>query len=289
MNNIGELAQIHDFNIVAIIGEIATLVLCILKYKYNGVKSLKIIFYSMVIVETLLMCFMDYGTFQIAVAYLLSIVLLPELIIRISKYPNVWANILKYAFAFMFIGGMSLYFYCHYIEVAQAINGLSKENSLSWAKNALWFHKVFYIVISSVIDVGWMFYGRGNSDVFFRLPEAQYPWAVFGFWLLHIIAFLTAVSAMLIRFGDNLLRWVRTKIQVSCVDLIFGVNADSLAFSRKIANTGDNMLVYVDSIVSEDYKASIKNLGGIIYSDAFRCKCSKRDCLVPEKNPYREE
>ncbi|MBR0034964.1 MAG: hypothetical protein IJP54_04760 [Synergistaceae bacterium] len=62
-----------------------------------------------------------------------------------------------------------------------------------------------------------------------------------------------------------MLRWVRAKTQVSCVDLVFGLNEDSLAFSRNIANTGDNMLVFVDSIVSEDYETSIHNLGGIIY------------------------
>ena len=28
------------------------------------------------------------------------------------------------------------------------------------------------------------------------------------------------------------------------------------------------MLVYVDSVVSEDYKASIQNIGGLVYSSA---------------------
>ena len=45
-----------------------------------------------------------------------------------------------------------------------------------------------------------MFYGRGNTSVFFTLPEAKDLLFVFVFWFLHIIAFLTAVSALLIRF-----------------------------------------------------------------------------------------
>lgn len=221
----------------------------------------------MLVAETLLMCFMSYGAFQIAVACILSIVLFPELMIYISKYPNKRTKLLKWAFLLMFIGGMILYFYCNYKGLELAISDSSDDNPLSWAKNASWFYKVFYVVISSVMDVGWMFYGRGNAGVFFKLQEAKDPLFVFVFWLLHIVAFLTAVSALLIRFGDNLLRWVRTKTQVSCVDLVFGINADSLAFSRNIANTGNNMLVYVDSVVSEDYKTSIQNLGGLIYSD----------------------
>ena len=55
----------------------------------------------------------------------------------------------------------------------------------------------------SVIDVGMMFYGRGNSDVFYKLPEASEPLIVLVFWLLHMIAFFTASSALLIRFGDD--------------------------------------------------------------------------------------
>lgn len=34
------------------------------------------------------------------------------------------------------------------------------------------------------------------------------------------------------------------------------------------------MLVFVDSIVSEDYETSIHNLGGIIYSDANAFKAA---------------
>lgn len=287
MNNIEELAQVYGLNIAATLGGAVILMLCILKYKYNGIKSLKIAFYSMVVVETLLMSFMNYGASQIAVACVLSVVLLPELIILMSKYPNERTNLLKWAFVLMFIGGMILYFYCNYRGLELAISASSKDNPLDWAKNASWFYKVFYVIISSIMDVGWMFYGRGNASVFFILPEAKDPLFVFVFWFLHIVAFFTAVSALLIRFGDNLLRWVRTKTQVSCVDLIFGINEDSLAFSRNIANTGNNMLVFVDSIVSEDYESSIKNLGGLIYSDADALKATAeflKEIHIEKKN-----
>ena len=112
-----------------------------------------------------------------------------------------------------------------------------------------------------------LFYGRGNADVFFSLPEIKSTSLVFAFLSLHVVAFLTAISTLLIRFGDNLLRWGRTKTQVTCVNLVLGINADSLAFSRNIVSTGDNLLVYVDSVVSEDYEVSIQRFRGVIYSD----------------------
>lgn len=268
MNNIGELAQVQGLNFAATLVGVFLLLLCVLKHNYNGVTYLKKAFYSMAVAEIFLMIFMNYGAFQVAMACILSIALFPELIILMSKYPNERTNILKWAFLFMFIGGMAFYFYCHYRGLELPIDYTSKNNPLAWAENASWGYKVLYVVISSVMDVGWMFYGRGNADVFFSLPEAKDPLFVLIFWVLHIVAFLTALSALLIRFGDSLLRWVRTKTQVSCVDLVFGINADSLAFSRNIANSGDNMLVYVDSVVSEDYETSIKSLGGLVYSNA---------------------
>lgn len=287
MNNIGELAHVYGLNIATTLGGIATLVMCILKHKYNGVKSLKKAFYSMVVVEMIFMSFMNYGAYQIAVACILSIVLFLELIILMSKYPNGRTTFLKWAFILMFVGGMSLYFYCNYRGLELPIDETSKNNPLAWAKNASWGYKVFYVVISSIMDVGWMFYGRGNANVFFRLPEAKYPLFVLVFWILHLVAFLTALSALLIRFGDNLLRWVRTKTQVSCVDLVFGINVDSIAFSRNIANSGDNMLVYVDSMIREDYEASIKKLGGLVYSgtDALEAKDSfLKEIHIDKKN-----
>lgn len=287
MNNIGELAQVDYLNILATLGGIATLVLCILKLNYNGVKSLKKAFYSMVVVEMIFISFMNYGAFQIAVACILSIVLFLELIILMSKYPNGRTTFLKWAFILMFVGGMSLYFYCNYKGLELPIDNTSKNNPLGWAKNASWGYKLFYVVISSVMDVGWMFYGRGNADIFFRLPIAKDPLYALVFWVLHFVAFLTFLSALFIRFGDSLLKWVRTKTQVSCVDLVFGINSDSIAFSRNIADTGDNMLVYVDSMISEDYEASIKNLGGLVYSgtDALEAKDSfLKEIHIDKKN-----
>ena len=238
MNNIVELVQVHGLNIAATLVGIAILGLLRLKYKYNGIKSLKTAFYSMLVAEILLMSFMNYGDAQIAVAWFLSIILLIDMIILISQYPNGRTMFLKWAFIFMFIVGMAFYFYCHYRSLDPAIIALSKDNSLTWTNNASGLYKVFYVVIKSVMDVGWMFYGRGNADVFFSLPEAKYLSLVLLFWLLHIIAFLTAVSTLLIRFGDNLLRWVRTHTQVSCVDLVFGINEDSTRFQQKYRKYG---------------------------------------------------
>ena len=86
------------------------------------------------------------------------------------------------------------------------------------------------------IDVGMMFYGRNNSEVFYSLPESEDPRYVFGF---------TASSALIILFGDNFLRRFRwTKTKVSDVELIFGINDSAIIVGRNIADVEGSMLVY---------------------------------------------
>ena len=203
-------------------------------------------------------------------AVLISAPLFLVLIAYMSKHPEKNTKPLKWLFLIMFVAGMFTYCYCHYRELKGVLNGSLNDPSLSWVKNedASEAYYISYVVMMSVIDVGTMFYGRGNSAVFYKLPEAENPIVVLGFWLLHTIAFFTASSALLIRFGDDFLRWLRgIEIKVLDVNLVFGINENSIAFGRNIATEKGSMLVYVDSIVNENYRASIHNLGGLVYSD----------------------
>ena len=219
-----------------------------------------------------------YGSsfFPVAIAWFLSIILFAALIIYISKHPQKRTKPLKAAFIVMFLGGMAIYCTCRYLEIQQALTSQSDYYYLDWVKreNASWLY-IPYVVMRAVIDVGIMFYGRDNSYVFYNLPISKYPLAVMFFWLIHIIAFFTAATALLIRFGNDLLRWIRIiTSKISDVDLIFGVNAESLAFGRNIADLDGNMLVYVDSVIKDDYEASIREIGGLTYSDKEAMKAS---------------
>lgn len=223
------------------------------------------------------MSFLENNYVPVAVACLLSTVLFMALITYISKHPQKNTKPLKILFVLMFIVGMIMYCYFHYRVLEEVVKGTIKNPSLDWVRSegVSWLYYIAYVVIRAAIDVGTMFYGHGNTEAFYSLPEAKNPAAVFGFWAFHMIAFFTASGALLIRFGDDFLRWFRrTKTKISDVDLIFGINADSLAFGRNIVGTKGSMLVYVDN-VSEKYKASIHNLGGLIYSDTEALKATQ--------------
>ena len=222
------------------------------------------------------MSFMDNSYVQIITAGLLSTLLFIALILYISKYPQKGAKPLKAAFVFMFIAGMAIYCTCYYLGLKYAIEGQIKSGSLDWARSedSPWLH-VAYIMMRSVIDVGLMFYGRNNSGVFYILPESKNPWFVLFFWLIHMIAFYTVASALLVRFGNELLQWIRVATtKVSDVDLVFGINSNSLAAGRNIEGIKGRMLVYVDSRVGESYEAPIRDLEGFIYSNKEALKAA---------------
>lgn len=217
---------------------------------------------------------MDFvASFVLAVIVFLLIVMF---IVRYNTQKN--TKLLKITFLFMFILGIVTYYYCNYMVVEEVVNGTLKEKSLEWlqSENSSRCYQVLYIIMRTVIDVGMMFSGRANSEVFYSLPESKYPLLVFLFWGLHTIAFFTTSSALLIRFGGDFLRWLRkTNPCVTNVDIIFGINEDSITFGRKIADKNESILVYVGSTASEYYETSIHDFGGIVYSGTDALKATE--------------
>ena len=211
------------------------------------------------------------STTPIILACVISTILFAALIVYISKHPQKKTTPLKIAFIIMFLGGIAIYCTCRYWEI---VNADPEDKYLAWVKgeNASWYF-VPYVIMRSVIDVGMMFYGRDNSYVFYSLPISRNPIAVMLFWLIHLIAFYTAASALLIRFGNDLLRWIRIMTsKISDVDLVFGINSASIAFGRNIADIKGSMLVYVDSVIEENYEVLIRDMGGLAYSDKAAVK-----------------
>lgn len=209
----------------------------------------------------------DSHFISILAAWVISIVLFATLIIYLAKHPHKRTMPLKTIFVLMFLGGTAMYCSFRYRELIQVVNSQSKSHYLEWtnSENAPLFY-IPYVIVRSVIDVGLMFYGRGDNSTFYSMPESKNPAAVFLFWLIQLIAFYTAASALLIRFGKDLLRWIRIKTSnVSNVDLIFGINSDSLALGRNVAGTNHNMIIYVDSVSEEKYEGSITDIGGVVY------------------------
>ena len=230
------------------------------------------------------------GGFQIFLAWVLSTSLFSSLILYISKHPKKRNLSLKIIFIAIFLGGTAMYCSFHYSTIDLARRDLIvKDASLKWVnENTAWPQILPYVIVRSTIDVGRMFCGHCNTEVFYKLPIANEPLYVFLFWLVQLIVFYTTATALLIRFGNDLLRLIKMKTsKVSEVDLVFGVNSDSLSFGRNIAGRKGSILVYVDSVIAEDYEASIREIGGLTYSGQEAAKASPSFLYDIRVNPKK--
>ena len=194
----------------------------------------------------------------------------------IAKYPRQRTKLLKIIFSAMFIVGMILYCSCNYLVLENAALELPEKvkRELLWVKSE--YASLFYIpyvTVRSVIDVGRMFSGYPNGDAFYSLPISRNPFAVFAFLLINLIAFFTTATALITRFGNDLLRWIRLKApNMFDIILVFGVNANSISLGRNIIEKKGDIIIYVDSVIDEKYESSIRDLGGIAYSDSGAIK-----------------
>lgn len=227
--------------------------------------------------------------FRILLAWFLSTTLAAVLILHVSNNPKKRDSLLKVLFIIMFFVGMAMYCSMYYEVIVLTKRGqIPVENSLKWVSAASPFQIVPYVIVRSIMDVGKMFGGHFNTDVFYKLPIADKPACVLAFWFVMFTAFYMTATTLLVRFGNNLLRWVKLKTsKVSRLDLVFGANSDSLLFGRNIAGKNKNMLVYVDNVIGEDYEASIRNIGGLTYSSKEATKASPSFLKEIRVNPRK--
>lgn len=208
---------------------------------------------------------------QIIIACAISVFVFMKFTVYIAMHPQKRATFLKAMFCFIVSVGIIVFCICNYY-------GIEQGNYKGWVDNSDYpALRVPYIVLRSIIDVGRMFYGYPNTEVFYATTAAQNPWFVLLFWLMYATIFYTVASALLIRFGNDLLRWIRiwvAKKHNFDVDIVFGINPDSIVFGKNLADKDKHILVYIDSMISEDYEASIRELGGIIYSGSEALKAS---------------
>lgn len=85
------------------------------------------------------------------------------------------------------------------------------------------------------------------------------------FWVGHFLGFYVTASAFVTALGDWLLRRIRiTRLSRKPLLLVYGINANSVAFARRMAAKKTHGILFVDSDGSKDFESAVKAFGGII-------------------------
>ncbi|MBE6866307.1 MAG: hypothetical protein E7492_05035, partial [Ruminococcaceae bacterium] len=123
-------------------------------------------------------------------------------------------------------------------------------------------------IIRSLMSVWGMFVSKNDFSIVSSTPLFTSKTAVVYFWLVHLMAQYATASAAIATIGASALR--RLRLWRACfgnLSLIYGVNEDSVAFGRQLAETGKNNVVFVDDKISSSLESAINSFGGVIVGD----------------------
>ena len=100
-------------------------------------------------------------------------------------------------------------------------------------------------------------------------PLFQYPIVVALFWLAHFLAFYATASAAIATLGERLLRHIRVLLlRKGPLLLIYGINAHSVAYGRRMASEKHRSVLFVDDDYNAVFEGSIRDFGAVLDKNA---------------------
>ncbi|MBQ6399351.1 MAG: hypothetical protein IJI21_04450 [Clostridia bacterium] len=110
-----------------------------------------------------------------------------------------------------------------------------------------------------------MFGGVNDLSAVQAAPVFQLPGAMTVFWLGHFLAFYVTASTAIATLGARLLRRIRiTLLRRGPLLLIYGVNAHSVSFGRRMAREKHRSVLYVDQEYNTVFDAAVNSFGAVI-------------------------
>ena len=122
-------------------------------------------------------------------------------------------------------------------------------------------------ILKTVIDVGKMFSGCSNAAVFQKYAGGVAPLMV-CFWGVHFLAYYSMASAVIMVIAKTTLKKIRGWfLRINDVDLIYGIDDNSIAYGRNLSGKKNTSIVFVGSDAS-GRESEIRQIGGLLYSDS---------------------
>ena len=110
-----------------------------------------------------------------------------------------------------------------------------------------------------------MFGGGNDLGSVQDAPLFRNPLVIAVFWLAHFLAFYAMASAVIATLGERLLRQIRvTLLRRGPLLLIYGVNAHSVAYGRRIDGEKHWAVLCVDKDCDPALESSVNSFGGVV-------------------------
>ena len=122
-------------------------------------------------------------------------------------------------------------------------------------------------LIRALLAVCRMFVGVNDLGSVSAAPLFSRPAFLAVFWTAHFLAYYAMASAAIATLGEKLMRRIRfTLLRRGPLLVIYGVNASSVTYGRRMAREKHRTVLFVDEDYNPAFENSIKSFGGAVES-----------------------
>lgn len=123
-------------------------------------------------------------------------------------------------------------------------------------------------LLHTVFAVCRMFLGDSDFGDISEAPLFGNQWALTLCWCLHVLAFYATSSTAISLIGANALRKLRLRLSANRdLNIIYGVNEDSVSFGQELTGQLRELTVYVSEDADSPLADAIMESGGVLRGD----------------------
>lgn len=123
-------------------------------------------------------------------------------------------------------------------------------------------------IIHTLLSVCGTFVAKEHFSDISDAPLFQYEWVQVLFWLIHFCSFYATASTAITTIGAETLRKLRLWLaRWGKLNLIYGVNRESIAFGQELLKQGGGAVVFIARKPGTDELAAISKAGAVVCSD----------------------
>ena len=176
-------------------------------------------------------------------------------VVLLTADPNISKKLTGVAGIMALVGGLVVYGYGYLVVSMSALEAM--------------LHTVFAVCR--------MFIGEADFGDISEAPLFGYKWAVTVCWCVHVLAFYATSSAAISLIGANVLKNLRVRLSArKDLNIIYGVNEDSLAFGQALEEETGEILVYVAEDAETPFSEAIGETGGVLRADPKAVRGNKQ-------------
>lgn len=123
-------------------------------------------------------------------------------------------------------------------------------------------------VVRTLLAVCGIYVGKEEYDVVKNTAFFSNEYAKLGFWTIHVMALYATASTAITAIGSQALQRLRLLVaRWGELNLIYGVNADSLEFGKSLMSESKCSVVYIDGKSASGHYAAISKEGCVWRTD----------------------